>query len=52
MIRRGVPTQDHVMENGEAAPADIGRDLGLPSADDGDAGSGVRRYGGVCAEEV
>ena len=36
----------------DAAPEDIGWELVLSAAGDSDAGSGVRRDGGVCAEEA
>ena len=47
-----VSTQGRVMDHGEAAPAAIGRVLGLTSAGNCDVGSMVQKYGGVCAEEA
>ena len=47
-----VPTQGCAKYHWEATPAAIGRELGLLSAGDGNAGSRVQIDGGVCAEET
>ena len=48
----GVPTQGCVTDHGEASPTDIGCEMGLPSAVEGNGGSEVLINGGVCAEET
>ena len=47
-----IPTQGTAADHGEAAVEYMGRELGITYDGDGDAGSGVRRDGGVCAEEI
>ena len=47
----GVPTKGRRVDHGKSTPMAIGRDMGLTSDVDVDAGNGALRDGGVCAEE-